>query len=99
MKQKNGITVDDVPTPNVHIKTGKNRRFILRRKYMKWKRTEARKKNIGLIHNFSDLTLSNHMISLLNRGPGFVPVEKSVNTSQIMAELERYNRSMKWSLE
>ena len=45
-------------------------------------------KNLGLIHNFSDFTLSSHMISLLNRGPGFVPVQKSVNTSQIMADLE-----------
>ena len=57
---------------------------------------ETKKKNLGLIHNFSDFTLPSHMISLLNRGPGFVPVQKSVDTSQIMDDLERYNRSVKW---
>ena len=49
-----------------------------------------------MIHNYSDFTLSKHMISVLNGDPGFVPVQKSINTSQTIADLERYNRSIKW---
>ena len=58
---------------------------------------QASKRNLDLVHNFSDFELSAPMISLLNRGPSFVPTPKNLNISQIMAELERYKRSMLWS--
>ena len=36
------------------------------------------------------------MISLLNCGPGFVPVQDFINLSQTTADLQRYNRQMRW---
>ena len=36
------------------------------------------------------------MISLLNEGPGFVPVKKSLNITQAIVDLEKYERRMKW---
>ena len=76
LKLKNDIPVH-VPYQNEPKKYSKSRRFIPRRKYRKWKKVESAKKNLDLIHNFSDINLSNDMISLLNKGPGFVPVEKN----------------------
>ena len=86
----------DVPNMNMHTYPSKTRRFVPRRKYHKWKKIESTKRNLDLIHNFSSINLSSDMISLLNKGPGFVPVEKSLNITQTMADISRYDRRMKW---
>lgn len=76
-------------------KTSKNRRFMKRNKYRKWKKREAQKK-VNLITNLSDFTLNEDMTNLLNRGLSFVPCPKGVNKSQLVADLSRYERNMKW---
>ena len=95
LKLKNGIPID-TPNLNIHKKSSKTRRFVPRRKYQQWKKVEATKKNLGLIHNFSDINLSNGMISLLNKGPGFVPLEHTLNVTQTMADLNKYERRIRW---
>ena len=95
LKLKNGIPID-TPNLNIHKKSSKTRRFVPRRKYQQWKKVEATKKNLGLIHNFSDINLSNGMISLLNKGPGFVLLEHTLNVTQTMADLNKYERRIRW---
>ena len=73
----------------------KQRRFLKRNQYRKWKRREAQKK-VDLVTNLSDFTLSEDMRKLLNRGLSFVPVPGEVNKSGLIADLSRYERSMKW---
>ena len=73
----------------------KQRRFLKRNQYRKWKQREAQKK-VDLVTNLSDFTLSEDMRKLLNRGLSFVPVPGEVNKSGLIADLSRYERSMKW---
>ena len=97
LKIKNNIPITIPRIPGIPKNKGKTRRFLPKRKYVKWKKVEATKRNLDLIHNFSDYELTTPMKSLLNRGLSFVPTPKNINISQIQAELDRYNRSMYWS--
>ena len=97
LKIKNNIPITTPRVPGLPKKKGKTRRFLPLRKYVKMKKVESTKRNLDLVHNFSDFVLTAPMISLLNRGPSFVPTTKNVNISQIQAELDRYERSMLWS--
>ena len=83
--------------PGFANRPSKSRRFIKRSKYKKWKRMQSMKNLPDLVHNLSDFELTQPMISLFNRGLGFVPTPKSINISQTMAELDKYNRRMKWN--
>ena len=82
--------------PGFTKKPSKSRRFIKKNKYKKWKRKEAMKKPLDLVHNLSDLQLSEPMKSLLNRGLGFVPTPKTINITETLADLDKYNRRMRW---
>ena len=54
-----GPIEEDTKTPQLIKKSGKKtKRFIPRRKYKNWKKIQAAKKNLGLIHNFSDFNLT-----------------------------------------
>ena len=76
-------------------KASNNRRFMKRNKYRKWKIREAQKK-VNLITNLSDYPLNEAMTNLLNRGLSFVPTPEGVNKSQLVSDLSRYERHMKW---
>ena len=73
----------------------KQRRFLKRNQYRKWKIKEA-KKNVDLVINLSSFTLTEPMKKLLNRGLTFVPRHKGVNKSELVADFSRYERSLKW---
>ena len=55
------------------------------------------KKPLDLDHNLSDFELTEPMKSLLNHGLGFVPTPKTINITQTLAELDKYNRRMRWT--
>jgi len=95
LKMKNEIPINHA-NPNPYKKKSKPRRFIPRKSYPKWKKVQSSKQNFELIHNFSNMKLSDDMISLLNKGPGFVPIEKTLNVTQSVADFDRYDRIMKW---
>ena len=86
-------TIDQTPSNTSRYK--KNRRFIKKSKYKRKQRTNANKK-INLIHNFSSLTLSEQAKSLLNKGLNFCPTPKSVNTTQLLADMYRMERKFSW---
>ena len=51
----------------------------------------------SLVTNYSDISLTKDMISLLNRGLNFAITPKSVNTTKVIAGFEKLGRSMKWT--
>ena len=95
LKLKHEIPIDPI-NPNPHKKSNKPRRFIPRKRYPQWKKFQSTKKNFELIHNFSDIKMTDSMISLLNKGPGFVPLEHPLNVTQTMADLNKYERRIRW---
>ena len=48
------------------------------------------------MYNYSSVTLTPGMESLLNKGMGFVPVPSKVNISQIAADHKHFTRNMTW---
>ena len=98
LKSKNDILENPPITATLTEKpAAKSRRcFIKRQKYFRWKKQEAFKQNLGLVHNSSDFTVTPSMECLLNKGLGFAPTPKNVNLSQVQSELDGYDRKMRW---
>ena len=67
-----------------------------RNKYRRWKKKELAKKNIGLVHNYSDFHLTEDMLSLLNKGRSFAPTPKNINLTELEAQMDSYDRTMRW---
>ena len=97
LKMKHNIPIDNPKIPQITKKHQKSRRFIPRQKYPKWKKREAAKRNLDLVHNFSDFEINEPTRLLLNRGLSFVPMPKTLNITQTMADLDKYGRKLKWS--
>ena len=74
----------------------KTRKFVKRTRYKRWKQREARRQNLSLVHNFSDMVMTEDMKSLLNHGLGFVPTPRLLNKSELVSDLHRYERRMRW---
>ena len=84
---------DGFKAPSKPFRT--QRRFLKRNKYRKWKQKEAQKQ-VDLVVNLSNFTLSEPMQKVLNRGLSFVPTPVGVNKSELIADFSRYERSIKW---
>lgn len=73
----------------------KHRRFIKR---PKWQRLQNKKKqeSISAIYNYSDLTLTEPMKKVLNRGLNFCVAPENLNITEALVDLRRFERKMKW---
>ena len=100
LKYIHGIVVDSSNTQlsSVQVKQKPNsgrRRFMKRWRFRRWKRREAARK-VSIVHNYSDFSVTDGMSSLLNKGLGFVPTPGHVNKTQLITDLCKYERTMRW---
>ena len=83
---------------NVDNTSGKKRqrRFLKRSRYRRKLKKLSKKPMQNLCMNYSSLELSEDQRSLLNRHLSFVPVPKKVNKTQLLYDVKRFSRSMRW---
>ena len=94
---KHGLKIDEaLEGVKFDMKSGAKRRtFIRRNKYKRLKRRKA-SKLITLVHNFSDFELTADMESVLNKGLGFVVTPYHINKTELMKQIDRWKRSLRW---
>jgi hypothetical protein len=80
---------------NEEKKGKKHRRFVKRNT---WKRTQDKKKmeTITAVYNYSDLTLTEGMTKILNRGLNFCITPILLNITEILVAYRKFERKMKW---
>ena len=76
-------------------KSKKHRRFVKRNT---WKRVQDKKKmeTITSVYNYSDLTLTEGMTRILNRGLNFCITPISLNITEVLVDYRKFERKMKW---
>ena len=95
LKFKNDIPTDEKPKIEgctLDKSKSKNRRFIKRSKYVKWKKKEFMKQATSLVVNYSDFPVTEPMKTLLNKGLSFVPTPEKLNITQLKADIDKYSR-------
>jgi hypothetical protein len=97
MKLKRGETQNNPqPDKDEHQKKRKkHRRFVERNK---WKKRQDKKKSQPLtaIYNYSDLTLTEAMTNLLNRGLNFCINPLKLNLTEILVDYRKFDRKLRW---
>jgi len=83
------------PVCTESVKKRRKRRFIKRSQYRR-KQTTWNARPITLIKNFSSYDFDEATRSLIDRGPSFVPLPRSVNTTTVVAECKRFERKALW---
>jgi hypothetical protein len=75
-------------------KSKKHRRFVKRNT---WKRVQDKKKmeTITSVYNYSDLTLTEGMTRILNRGLNFCITPISLNITEVLVDYRKFERKMK----
>ena len=91
-KQQDTSEVPGIQNPKKQTRT---RRFVKRNKFKRWKQQEARKQ-INLVKNLSDYPMTNDMFSLLNRGLSFVITPSYANKTEVKADIQSYQRTLRW---
>ena len=71
-----------------------NRHFVKRPKWHR-KGLQLRKKGINLVFNYSNLTLTEGMTSLLNKGLNFCPAQKP-KREETLCDFKYFARKIKW---
>ena len=96
------IVLKSISSLRRHIKIvhKENHNKTLIRSRISRKRLRKRKKrqlnNDSLVYNFSNIELTDVAKKLLSKGLNYCPTPKSVNTTQIISDLDRLERSMAW---
>ena len=74
----------------------KKRKWVKKSKYQRMTRKQ-KKQRISVIFNYSSVTLSKEMESLLNRGLNFSVLPDKLNLTQVLVDFKRFERTMLWT--
>ena len=89
------------PNGIVHVdksKKKKSRKFIPKSKYRRLQKKKIQKPLRGLVTNYSDFPIvGTPCESVLNLGLNYVPSRSAPNTTQILANLQHFNRRVRWA--
>ena len=58
---------------------------------------KLKKQGISMVYNFSSITLTPEMESVLNRGMNFCPTPDKLDFTQVLADHNRFARTMFWT--
>ena len=78
-----------------HQKPKQRRKWVSKSKYQRITR-KLKKQNISIIYNYSSLTLTPAMESLLNRGMNFALTPNKVDFTKLLVEFKYFERSLLW---
>ena len=85
---------------NAHLLSPPNRkpcrRFVSRSKHKRRVQRKNRTPPTPLLTNLSSLQLPKSCETLLNKGLNFVPTPTTVNTTLFEANIQRFNRKIRW---
>ena len=76
----------------------RHRKFIPRAKYKRLQKKKIERPSRSLVTNYSDFPIiGTPCESVLNLGLNYVPSRNAPNTTQILANLQRFNRRVRWA--
>ena len=70
-------------------------KWIPRTKFRK-EQNRMRKQRVSVVFNYSNITLTKSMESVLNRGLNFCILPLNLDITQVLVEFSRFERTMRW---